>query len=162
MDLIASNPYKKIKSSDSFGIKPSGQSFDRNEFCSILKQQNVSNEDYKVSFYIWNTLKMKHLSDMSDLYNSIFIILLCEIIENRFQMMQNKYGFNPRKCNSASTLSGSIEKYLSKTIISLPTNNGHVELFEKTLTGGFNCVNTHLSLILRSCYQTLKIQMRTI
>ena len=73
---------------------------------------------------------MKHLSDMNDLYNSTFIILLCEIIENRFQMMQNKYGFNPRKCNSASTLSGSIEKYLSKTIISLPTNNGHVELFE--------------------------------
>ena len=59
--------------------------------------------------------------------------------------MQNKYGFNPRKCNSASTLSGSIEKDLSKTIISLPTNNGHVELFEKTLTGAFSSVNTHLS-----------------
>ena len=38
------------------------------------------------------------------------------------------------------------ERDLSKTIISLPTNNEHVELFEATLTGGFSCVNTRLSL----------------
>ena len=43
-------------------------------------------------------------------------------------------------------MSGSIERDLSKTIISLPTNNEHVELFEATLTGGFSCVNTRLSL----------------
>ena len=42
-------------------------------------------------------------------------------------------------------MSGSIEKDLSNTIISLPTNNEHVELFEKTLIGGFSCVNTRLS-----------------
>ena len=30
-------------------------------------------------------------------------------------------------------------------LLSLPTNNEHVELFEKTLTGGFSCANTCLS-----------------
>ena len=59
--------------------------------------------------------------------------------------MQDKYGFNPRKFNSASTLSGSIEIDLSKIIISLPTSKEHVELFEKTLIGGFSFVNTRLS-----------------
>ena len=59
--------------------------------------------------------------------------------------MQDKYGFNPRKFNSASTLSGSIEIDLCKIIISLPTNNEHVELFEKTLIGGFSFVNIRLS-----------------
>ena len=56
--------------------------------------------------------------------------------------MEDKYDFNPRKCNSASTLGGSIERNLSKLIISLPTNNEHVKLFEKNLTAGFSCVNT--------------------
>ena len=93
---------------------------------------------------MWKKLRTRNLSDMNDLYNAQDVILLCEIIEYRFQLMQDKYDFNPRKCNSASTLSGSIERDLSKIIISLPTNNEHVELFEKTLTGGFSCVNTRL------------------
>ena len=84
---------------------------------------------------------MRNLSDINDLYNAQDVILLCEIIENRIQLMQDKYGFNPRKCNSASTLSGSIERDLSKIIISLLTNNERIELFQKTLTEGFSCVN---------------------
>ena len=51
---------------------------------------------------------MRNLSDMNNLYNVQDVILLCETIENRFQLMQDKYCFNPRKCNSASTLSDSI------------------------------------------------------
>ena len=53
--------------------------------------------------------------------------------------------FNPRKCNSASKLSGCIQREQSKIILALPTNNSFMEIFEKTLTGGFSCVNTPLS-----------------
>ena len=100
MDIIATDKgifqYEKIILSDSWDIKPSGQFFDRTEFFSILKQQDVSNEDYKIYFYLWNTLKMGNLSDMNSLYKAQNDILLCEITENRFQLMQDKYGFNPR------------------------------------------------------------------
>ena len=82
---------------------------------------------------------------MNDLYNTQDVILLREIIENRFQLMHDKYSFNPRKCNSASSLSDSIERDLSKVIIALPTTNEIVDVFEQTLTGGFNCVNTRLA-----------------
>ena len=123
-------PYEKIISSHSLDIKPSGKFFDRTEFFSILKQQYVSNEDYKISFCLWNILKMRNLSEMNDLENAQDVILSCEIIENSFQLMQDKYGFNPRKCSC--TLSSSIGRDLSKIILSLPTNNEHVELFEKT------------------------------
>ena len=88
---------------------------------------------------------MRNLSDISNLYNAQDVILLCGIIEKRFQLMQDKYGFNPIKCKSASSLSGCIERNISKIIIALPTNNENVELFEKTLTRGFSFVNTHLS-----------------
>ena len=91
--------YEKIITQDTFA--PSRKFFDRTEFLSALKQQNVSKEDYKISYYLWKTLKVRNLSDMNEPYNAHDVILLCEIVENRFQLMQDKYGFNPRKCNSA-------------------------------------------------------------
>ena len=48
--------------------------------------------------------------NMNDLYNAQDVLLLCGIIEHRFELMLDKYGFNPRKCNSASTFSGSLER----------------------------------------------------
>ena len=88
---------------------------------------------------------MRNLSDLNDLYNVQDVILLMVIIENRFQEMQNETGYNPRKINSASKLSSCIHREQSKCILALPTNNCHVDIFEKTLSGGFSCVNTHLS-----------------
>ena len=71
-------------------------------------------------------------------------MILCEIFENRFQAMFEKSGLNPRKCNSASKLSG-FKREQSKIILALPTNSSIMETFEKNLTGGFNCINTQLS-----------------
>ena len=75
---------------------------------------------------------------MNDLYNAQDVILLCEIAENRFQFMHDQYSFNPRKCNSASTLSGCIEREMSRVIIVLPTSNEAVDIFEQTVTRGFS------------------------
>ena len=58
--------------------------------------------------------------------------------------MHDQYGFNPRKCNSASTLSGCIEREMSHVIIALPTSNEIVDIFEQTITGGFSLVNTRI------------------
>ena len=52
---------------------------------------------------------MRVLSDLSDLYNAQDVILLIEIIENRFQAMYNKTMYNSWKCQSASILSGYIQ-----------------------------------------------------
>ena len=49
---------------------------------------------------------MRNFRDLDDLYNAKDVILLWEIIGNRFQAMQYTYVFNPRKCNSASSMSG--------------------------------------------------------
>ena len=88
---------------------------------------------------------MKHLGDLNDLYNVQDVILLSEIIENRFETMHKTYGFNPKKCNSASAMSGYIEREVSKIILALPTKLDHVEIFEQTVTGGFSSVNTRLA-----------------
>ena len=85
---------------------------------------------------------MRNFSDMNDLNNFENTCLFCKIIEKRFGKMHKMYDFNMRRCNLASTLSGCIERDLSKVTTALPTNTDVVEMFQKTITGRFSCINT--------------------
>ena len=119
--------------------------FQKMNFFSTLKGKNVDDESYENAKNLFILLKMRNLSDLNDLYNAQDVIILLEIIENRFQSMQDKTGYNPRIINSASKLSGCIQREQSKCILALPINNTQMEIFEKTLSGGFSSVNTRLS-----------------
>ena len=130
---------------ESFFLTPEKDFWDKTGFFSKLKQRAVNDKEYENSLYLYKSLKMRNLGDMNDLYNAQDVILLTEIIENRFQIMYKKYGFNPRKCNSASTLSGCIERQMSRIILALPTKLEHFEIFEQTKTDGFSSVNTRLA-----------------
>ena len=138
-------PYGLVRNLDSFFQTPEKDFWEKTDFYSELKQKHITDEEFENSKFLHQTLKMRNLGDLNDLYNAQDVILLCELIENRFQFMQDKYGFNPRKCNSASSLSRCIEREMSRVIISFPTNVEHLEIFEKTITGGFSCVNTKLA-----------------
>ena len=129
-----------------FFIKPENEFSGKTEFFRELKQSAVNDDDYENSKYLYQTLKMRNIGDLNDLYNTQDVILLTEKIESRFEAMKNTCGFNPRKCNSASSMSGCIEREMSKIILALPTKYEHVEIFEETVIGGFSCVNTRLAL----------------
>ena len=130
---------------ESFFIKPENRFWEKTEFFSELKQSAVNDEDYENSKYLYQTLKMRNLGDLNDLYNAQDVILLCEIIENRFQAMQDAFGFNPRKCNSASSMSAAIEREMSKIILALQTKCDHVKIFEQMVEGSFSSVNTRFA-----------------
>ena len=138
-------PYEFIVDMESFFIKPENEFWEKSDFFSELKQSAVNDEDYENSKYLYQTLKTRNLGDLNDLDNTQDVILLSEITESRFQAMQNTYGFNPRKCNSTSSMSGCIEREMSKIILALPKKYDHVEIFEKTVIGGFSCVNTRFT-----------------
>ena len=137
-------PYEIIVDMESFLIKPDIEFWEKTVF-SELKQSAVNDEDYENSKYLYQTLKMTNLGDLIDLYNTQDVTLLTEIIESRFQAMQNTYGFNPRRCNSASSMSSCIEREMFKIILALPTKYEHVEIFEETVIGSFSCVNARLA-----------------
>ena len=139
-------PYKLIVQMDSLLLTPDDDKFwFKAEFYSELKMQAVDDETYENSKFLYINLKMRHLGDLNDLYNFQDVALLCEILENRFQLMHERYGFNPRKRNSASTLSGCIEREMSKVILTLPTKVEHNKIFEQIVIGGFSCVNNRLA-----------------
>ena len=137
-------PYEKVLNAKSLLSKPEQDFYSHTDFYSSLKQSNVSVVEYQNVKYLFHTLKMRNLGDMNDLYNAQDVILLCEIIENSFQQMQEKFGYNPSKCNSASTLNGCVQRDLSKVIIALPTKTEHAEVFERPLIGGYSCVKARL------------------
>ena len=150
LDIVMSGrgiiSYELIVDMQSLLLTPDDEQFcSKTQFVSELKLQAVNDESYENSKFLFKTLKMRNLGDFNDLYNTQDVILLCEVLESRFQAMQSTYGFNPRKCNSASTMSRCIEREMSKVIITLPTKIKHVEIFEQTVIGGFSWVNNRLA-----------------
>ena len=91
-------------------MKPeNGIFFSKDQFFSTLKGKIVDDEEYVNSKTLYILLKVRDLSDLNNLYNAQDVILLLEIMENRFQAMYEKSMYNPRKCNSGSKLSGCIQ-----------------------------------------------------
>ena len=67
---------------NSFFLKPDKEFWEKTEFFSGLKLSAVDKESYKNSKYLYRNLKMRHLSDLNDLYNTQDVI-----IESRLQAM---------------------------------------------------------------------------
>ena len=105
----------------------------------------MTREEYENVKKFYLTLKLKNLGELNKIYNFQDTIILCEIFEQRSCHLQKLFKFNLRKCNSASSFSGCIHRDKSKCLTALPTEAEHVRIFEKTLIGGFSCVNTKLA-----------------
>ena len=89
-------------------------------------------------------LRLKTLGDMNRIYNFQDILILCEIFEQRASLLEKLFKFNPRKCNSASSFSGTVRRNKTKCNIVMPTNTRQIRVFENTLIVGYSCVNTRM------------------
>ena len=90
-------------------------------------------------------MKLGNLDELNKIYNFPDTIILCEIFEQRCSPLQDIFQYNPGKCNSGSSFSSCVHRDRSKCCITLPTDTEEVKVFEKTLIGGFSCVNTRLA-----------------
>ena len=90
-------------------------------------------------------LRLKTLGDMNRIYNFQDTLILCEIFEQRASLLEKLFKFNPRKRNSASSFSGAVHRNKTKCNIVMPTNAEQIRVFEKTLIGGYSCVNTRMA-----------------
>ena len=76
------------------------------------------------------------------MFNFQDTIILCEIFEQHSERLQQLFKYNPRKPNLPISFSRCAHKEQSKCLIALPSEVEHIRVFEKTLIGGFSCVNT--------------------
>ena len=57
--------------------------------------------------------------------------ILCKIFEQRSSLIEKLFKYNAKKCNSASSFSGCIQRLKSKCCIELPTDAEIARIFEK-------------------------------
>ena len=138
-------PYELITTSDSLSISPDKEFFELHQFYSGMKDSVLSTEEYENVKKFYTTLKLSNLGELNQIYNFQDTIILCEIFEQRSCLFQKMFRYNPRKCNSASSFSGCVHRNNSKCRIALPMDAERIRAFEKTLIGGFSCVNTRLA-----------------
>ena len=119
--------------------------FEQKDFYSTSNEKNITDEEYTEVKFFFKIMKMKTLGDLNRIYNFQNVTILCEIFEKRATQLQNLFKYNPRKCNSASGFSGCVQRLQSKCVIALPTDAEIVRIFEKTLIGGYSCVNTRMA-----------------
>ena len=59
---------------------------DKSSFFSSLKDECISEKDYERANNVWNTFKMKTMSDYHDLYLKADVLLLADVIEKFIKM----------------------------------------------------------------------------
>ena len=70
-----------------------------------LKQENITEDAYEKAKYLYMALKMRNIFDLNYLYIYQDVSILSKILENKCEMMNRTYRFNPRLCNFVSKLS---------------------------------------------------------
>ena len=61
-------------------------------------------------------MQMRKLGDLNTLYNFQDTVIMCEILELRATFLNNKFKFNLRKCNSANSFRGCVQRDKSKCV----------------------------------------------
>ena len=107
-------PYEKIKTYEDLDAAPEGEFFSKTEFYSTLRNEIIDDQSYENVKRFWRTLRLEKLSELNDIYNFQDTIILCEIFENRAVEMMKKTSYNPRKCTSASSLSGCMHRFFQR------------------------------------------------
>ena len=137
--------YKMITGFGSLNIEPEERNFFLpHHFYSSLKDDVMTDKENENIKKFYQTMKLKNLGELNKIHNFQDTIVFCEIFEQRSEHLKKLFKYNPRKCNSASFFSGGVHRDVSKCMIALPTDAEHVRVFEKTLIGGFSCLNTRL------------------
>ena len=136
-------PYQMITDFDSLK-RSSEEFFSYEDFYSDLKEKNISKKEYENVKKFCKILKLKTLGDLNRIYDFQDTAILCEIFEERSSLLQKLFKYNAKKCNSASSFSGCVQRLQSKCSIALPTDAEIIKLFEKSVMGGYSCVNTRV------------------
>ena len=108
-------------------------------------KKNITDEEYTEVKKLFKIMKMKTLDDLNRIYKFQCVAVLCEIFEKRATQLQNLFKYNPRKCNSASSFAGCVQRLQRKCVIALPTDAEIVKIFDKTFIDGYSCINTRMA-----------------
>ena len=112
----------------------------KEEFYSILNNENITNDDYCHAEKVWNTFQLKTMGEYHNLYLQSDILLLSDVFENFRKTCLQYYKLDP--CHYFTSPGLSFDAMLKMTNIQLElmTDIDMFQFIEKGMRGGISYI----------------------
>ena len=135
LDLMSKKgvyPYDFMDSFEKFNEKlPS-----KEEFYSILNDEDITDDQYKHAQNVWNTFNLKNMGEYHDLYLKSDIILLADVFENFRKTCLQYYKLDPCHYFTSPGLSWDAMLKMTDIKLELMTDIDMFQFIEKGMRGG--------------------------
>ncbi len=117
---------------------------DKDKFYSQLKNENISDDEYKYAQDMWTKFACKTFGDYHDLYLKTDVLLLADVFESFRQVSHANYGLDPCWYYSAPGLSWDALLKTSKIELELLTDIDMFNVIEKGIRGGISVITKQI------------------
>ena len=127
---------------DSFGKFDDTVLPQREDFYSLLNDENISDDDYKHAKDVWNTFNLKNMGEYHNLYLRSDVLLLADVFENFRVACLKNYQLDPAHYVSSPGLSWDALLKMTGINLELLTDIDKQLFIEKGMRGGISII-TH-------------------
>ena len=130
-------PYDYMDSFEKFNVNKLPL---KEEFYSILNDENISDDDYSHAKNIWNEFSLKNMGEYHDLYLKSDVLLLADIYENFRKTCLEYYKLDPCHCFTSPGLSWDAMLKMTGVNLELMTYIDMFQFIEKGMRGGISYI----------------------
>ena len=131
---------------DSFNRFEETENPPKEVYYSVLKNQEITDEDYEHSIKIWKEDNIKNLGGYHDLYLKIDVLLLAEIFENFRNVCLKHYELDPAHYYTSPGLSWDALLKFSKQKLELLSDINMIQFIESGIRGGVSTISHRHSI----------------
>ncbi|XP_068707688.1 uncharacterized protein [Montipora foliosa] len=139
LDLMSQKgvyPYDFMDSFDKFNEKLPP----KEEFYSILNDEDITDDQYKHAKNVWNTFNLKNMGEYHDLYLKSDILLLADVFENFRKTCLQYYKLDPCHYFTSPGLSWDAMLRMTDIKLELMTDIDMFQFIEKGMRGGISYI----------------------
>ena len=115
---------------------------EREEFFSLLTDNNISEDDYRHAQNVWNTFNLQNMGEYNDLYLKTDILLLVDVFENFRKTCLAYYKLDPLHYITSPGLAWDAMLKMTGVYLELITDIDMQQFIEKGMRGGISTI-TH-------------------
>ena len=113
----------------------------REDFYSLLTDEDISEDDYQHAKDVWNKFKLKNMGEYHDLYLKSDILLLTDVFENFRKTCLTYYGLDPLHYVTSPGLAWDAMLKMTKINLELITDVDMQLFIEKGMRGGISYIS---------------------